>query len=325
MSSLCFSPNPFAKLWFMKNILPLILLIFSSISYGQEKLNILDIYLQELISTPLDEYSSHLDLEDIEWRKKTIKKITSDNYREPSFLKTALVLNMLRHKLGNENYINGIDAYLLQLNESNAPTKIKDFISTLETQSDKDLSNFFNDWVVGKGYPSYEINWSQNSNNHNINIVVNQIQSDPSVAFFEMPLEIKISNKNDDFKIIRLDLNENNQHFTVNANFIIDKVEFDPENQLISRNNSVTTGVDQEILDTYFSLYPNPVKNALNIQNLSDATVEKISIYDMLGALVLEEINPLLAINLKPLSFGMHLVKIETNLGVLHKTILKEE
>ena len=104
-----------------------------------------------------------------------------------------------------------------------------------------------------------------------------------------------------------------------------DKVEVDPEHHLISKNNTVKNGVDQEILSTNISLYPNPAKNALNIQNVSDAVVEKVSIYNMLGKLVLEESNPLLAINLKPLSFGIHLVKIETNQGVLHKTILKEQ
>jgi hypothetical protein len=45
----------------------------------------------------------------------------------------------------------------------------------------------------------------------------------------------------------------------------------------------------------------------------------------MLGKLVLQQSNPIAAINLKPLSFGIHLVKIETSKGTLHKTILKAQ
>ena len=318
-------PLSFAKLLLMKKKLPLILLIFSCFLFSQENLNIHDAYLQELISIPEDDAAINIETNDPNWRKTTIEKITSESYREPSFLKTAMVLHMLNYKLGDENYINGIDAYLLEINDNKSTASIKDFQLSLEGQTGEDLSDFFNDWTVGKGYPSYEISWFQNGKTNEITIVASQIQSDPSVTFFEMPIPIKVSNDNGDSQIIRLKLSENKQSFTGKLPFKINTVEVDPEHHIISKNNTVKNGVDQEILSTNISIYPNPAKNSLNIQNASDAIVEKVSIYNMLGKLVLEESNPLLAINLKPLSFGIHLVKIETNQGVLHKTILKEE
>ncbi|MDY7395742.1 T9SS type A sorting domain-containing protein [Aureibaculum sp. 2210JD6-5] len=309
----------------MKKKLPLILLIFSCFLFSQENLNIHDIYFQELISISEDEFDVNSDSKDLDWRKSVIEKITSENYREPSFLKTAMVLHMLKYKLGDETYNDNVDAYLLKLNEDNSSMSIKDFQLSIEERTGEDLSDFFNDWFVGKGFPSYEISWFQNKKTNEVNFVVSQIQSDASVAFFEMPVPIKVSNNNGDSQIIRLELSENKQSFTGKLPFEIDNVVVDPEHHLISKNNTVKNGVDQQVLSTNISLYPNPAKNALNIQNGSDAIVEKISIYDMLGKLVLEESNPLLAINLKPLSFGIHLVKIETNQGVLHKTILKEQ
>ena len=309
----------------MKKKLPLILLIFSCLLFSQESLNIHDIYLQELITVSEDDFDTNLNAEDLQWRKATIEKVTSENYREPSFLKTAMVLHMLKYKLGDEHYNNSIDAYLLKLNESNSAASIKEFQTSTEKLTGEDLSDFFNDWTTGKGFPSYEISWFQNEKTNEVNFVVSQLQSDASVAFFEMPVPIKVSNGDGDSQIIRLELSENKQSFTGKLPFKIDNVEVDPEHHLISKNNTVKNGVDQEILSTNISLYPNPAKNALNIQNASDAVVEKVSIYNMLGKLVLEESNPLLAINLRPLSFGIHLVKIETNQGVLHKTILKEQ
>ncbi len=308
----------------MKRILPLILLIFSCISYGQEKLNIHDVYLQELIVNSEGSNLVNLDTDDVHWRANTVRQITSETYKEPSFLKTAMVLHMLKYKLGDDNYNNSIDAYLLELDGNVDSASLKRLQSTIEAQTNEDLSDFFNDWFIGKGFPSYEISWFQNKETNAINITAKQKQSDVTVSFFEMPLPIRVSNKNGDSQFIRLELSENKQGFKGMLPFKIETVEIDPEYQLISSNNIVKNGVDQEVLNNTIALFPNPVKNHLNIQNYSDAVVEKVSIYNMLGKLEIEENNPLLAINLKPLSFGIHLVKIETDQGILHKTILKE-
>ena len=292
--------------------------------YGQEKINILDVYLQELITVPVGENFANLDTEDVNWREASIKKITSETTEKYSFSKTAMVLHMLKYKLGDENYTNCIDAYLLELNENNTSATLTSFQASLEANSNADLSDFFNDWFIGSGYPSYEVSWFQNKKTKAISITAIQEQSDASVSFFEMPLPIMVSNKNGDSQIIRLELSENKQSFKGMLPFEIDSVVVDPEFQLISNYNTIKNGVDQEILNNTISLYPNPATNHINIQNSSNAIVEKVSFFDMLGELIFEENNPLLAINLKPLGFGIHLVKIETDQGILHKTILKE-
>jgi len=309
----------------MKKYLLLILFIFSTISYAQEEIEIYDSYLNELI-TPMGEKSIiYFDSEIISQRRATVNKITSDNYFDPSFLKTAMVLHMLKYKLGDEDYTNAIDAYVLELNQSNLTATLKGLHESIEKQLGIDLSDFFNDWFIGKGYPSYEISWFQNESNNNISLTATQTQSDNSVSFFEMPVPIKVSGEEGESQFIRLELSENKQSFTGFIPFKIKTVEIDPDYQLISKDNIVKIGIDQEVLNTTISLYPNPARNSLNIQNSSEAEVEKVSIYNMLGKLVLQETNPIAAINLKPLSFGIHLVKIETTQGTLHKTILKKQ
>ncbi len=309
----------------MKRISPLILLIFSFFSYGQKEINIQDIYLQEIITITEDGDIVNNDTRDSTSREIAINKITAENPNQSSFLKTTMILNMLKYKLGDEIYNNSIDTYLLELNTKNEKASLKSFQTSLETTTNEDLSGFFNDWFVGSGFPSYEVSWFQNKKTKAISITATQEQSNTSVSFFEMPLPIKVSNKNGESQIIRLELSENKQSFKGKVSFDIDSVVVDPEFQLISKDNTVKNGVDQEILNTTISLYPNPATNHINIQNNSDAIVEKVSFFDMLGKLVFEEDNPLLAINLKPLSFGIHLVKIETDQGTLHKTILKEK
>ena len=309
----------------MKKILLLILLIFSTYSFAQEQLNIYDSYLQELIISDQEKSNINFDSENISWRKSTVEKLTSITYKDPSFLKTAMVLHMLKYKLGDEEYYRGIDVYLEELLRNGEKVTLNSFKYSLENETGEDLSDIFNDWFIGKGFPSYDISWFQNEETKTINFTVEQEQSDISVSFFEMPVPVKVISDKGDSQIIRLELSENKQSFTGALPFLIKTVEVDPEYQLISYNNTVKKGIDQEVLNNTISLYPNPAKNVIKIQNYSDAIVEKVSIYNMLGKLVLEETNPISAINLTPLSFGIHLVKIETSRGTLHKTILKQQ
>ncbi len=311
----------------MKEILLLFLFIFSGILYAQEEEEptIRDYYLNELINTSEEKSIVDFDTEQITWRKITVEKITSSSYSDPSFLKTAMVLHMLQYKLGDEDYLKGINAYVLELNQQKESATVAGFKKSLEYHLDVDLSDFFNDWFTSKGFPSYEISWHQNEKTHVITISVKQYQSDTSVSFFEMPVPVKVSDENGASQFIRLELSEDKQSFSGMIPFIIKNVKIDPEYQLISKNNIVKSGVDQETLSTTISLYPNPAKDFLNIQNSGNAIVEKVSIFNMLGKLVIEETNPVAAINLKPLSFGIHMVKIETSEGTLHKTILKKQ
>lgn len=309
----------------MKKFLLLILFIFSIFSYAQEKYSIYDSYLNEIINPTEEKSVLDIDFEKLAQRKLVVNKITTGKYYNPSFLKTAMVLHMLRYKLGDETYNSSISKYLTELDQNDQRAKLKSFRESIENQNGIDLSDFFNDWFVGSGYPSYEVSWFQNKTTNKISISVNQSQSDNSVSFFEMPIPIKVSSEDGLSQIVRLELSENKQSFTGSIPFIIKTVEIDPEYQLISSGNVVKTGIDQELLNTNISLYPNPTRNRLNIQNSSDAIVEKVSIYNLLGKLVLQKSNPIATINLKPLAFGIHLVKIETSQGTLHKTILKKQ
>ncbi|MCK0131944.1 T9SS type A sorting domain-containing protein [Flavobacteriaceae bacterium F08102] len=308
----------------MKKIPLFFFLIFSGMMCAQSKLDIRNYYLNELVSQKAVSEITTLNDEPSDWREDAVSKITSFEFMDPSYLKMTMVLNMLNYKLGDEVYLKSIKEYAFNHEGSLENSTLDDFKTILETHSQRDLTEFFNDWIKGKGYPSYEVNWYQNKANV-IHIIVSQTQSDPSVSFFEMPLPIKVIANDGTSQIIRLEISEDKQSFDGYIPFRIEEVIIDPDYQLISRNNTVKLGVDQDLLNQEISLYPNPAKNFLKVYNNSDAIVEKVSIYNMLGKLVLEETNPMASIDLKPVGFGIHLVKIQTNQGTLHKTFLKEQ
>ena len=241
-----------------------------------------------------------------------------------TYRKGAMILNMLRYKLGDATFFQAIKNYLGDVDLAFGYARTSDLINHLEAASGMDLEEFFNDWFYGEGYPSYEVNWHQNHTNNLVRFYVNQSQSHTSVSFFEMPLPVRINGSNGESEIVRLEVSEDGQTFNTEVPFEIVSIEIDPEIQLISKNNNVTLGVDIVKLQSDISIFPNPVGSTLNIANNSYAFIDKITIYNILGSVVLEEINPTSKISLDKLEFGIHLIKIDTDQGSIHKTLLKK-
>ena len=302
-----------------------------------------DIWLNEGFAT----YLAALVIEDFDgenafknWRSNTISNITSQTNGSTfvsdttnvgrifngrlSYRKGAMILHMLRYKLGDNNFYQSIKNYLKDPLLAFSYAKTNDLIKHFELVSNEDLTEFFADWFYGEGYPIYEVKWHQNQSNKIVQFTVNQSQSDTSVSFFEMPLPIKLNGTNGESEIIRLEVIKNNQQFNISVNFEVSSIEIDSEKQLISKNNAAVLGINSVNLQNNISIYPNPVKDNLTIQTNNLSNINKISIYDILGKLVLSQINPNNKISLVKLNTGIHLVKINTDHGVVHKTILKK-
>lgn len=70
------------------------------------------------------------------------------------------------------------------------------------------------------------------------------------------------------------------------------------------------------------SIYPNPVKNELNIQ--TDEIIKSIEIFDILGNCVHKEKNKKQNINIEHLSKGIYLIRIQTEKRIINQKIIKE-
>jgi hypothetical protein len=80
----------------------------------------------------------------------------------------------------------------------------------------------------------------------------------------------------------------------------------------------------EEVLESQFVIYPNPVKDVLMLYNESMSEVTSIKVYDTLGRLVLEQNNPSSQLDVSSLSSGLLFVQIETDNGIMTKKIIKE-
>jgi len=239
-----------------------------------------------------------------------------------SYYKGAMVLHMLRYKLGDEIFFNGLRSYLQDPELAYDYAATPDLIRHLERASGDDLEEFFKDWIYGQGYPTYEVIWSQ-SQEGMLNFQVNQTQSHSSVSFFEMPLPVAVYGSGGAVENLRMEISENGQNFSVDPGFPVSSVEIDPDRHLISGLNEVTLGLDEQTLDKSIAVYPNPVRDLLTLRNEGVSELRRITIYDIQGKKVLQLLNPGNQVQTHGLKFGLHLIVIDTDRGTLHKTILK--
>lgn len=73
-----------------------------------------------------------------------------------------------------------------------------------------------------------------------------------------------------------------------------------------------------------FTIYPNPVKDVLQIKGQNIDTIETIKIFDISGKLVIEEKKDINQLDVSNLSSGLFILKVETNKRIFTQKIIKE-
>jgi aminopeptidase N len=238
-----------------------------------------------------------------------------------SYNKGSMVTHMLRWKMGDTAFFQALRNYLNDSNLAYGYAITTDLKAKLEAVYGNSLTEFFNDWVYNQGYPTYTIT-AQNWGAGQAKITVNQTQSDPSVTFFEMPLEIRLSGSGGATHDVIINNNSNGQEFIVSVPFVVTGVTFDPNKHIISRNNVATLANEAFDLDQSISIYPNPANNILHIMTPTTIQTEKVEIFNALGQLVAQKKEHDFSIS--ELASGMHLLKITTSEGVIHKKFIKK-
>lgn len=143
---------------------------------------------------------------------------------------------MLRKRLGDTGFFQGMKDYLADANFAYDYAKTEDYKAKMEVASGENLTEFFNEWVYKQGYPSYTVEWSLASANL-IQFELNQTQSHASVSFFEAPVTVRIHGTGGKMQEELLDHTFGGETFDKSVAFNVASVEFGPETDLISKNN----------------------------------------------------------------------------------------
>ena len=239
-----------------------------------------------------------------------------------SYNKGAMVLEMLRFKLGDALFFQGIKNYLADPNLSFKYAVTSDLKTHLEAVYGQDLTEFFNDWIYNQGHPTYSIT-AQNWGVGQAKFVINQTQSDPSVSYFEMPVPVRVYGALGEQADIVLNNTFNGEQIITNVPFPIVSVAFDPERHLIAAaTSSVTLGNQIFDLQSAVSIYPNPSSDIIHIQMPDNLLLEKVIVYNNLGQNVMETTT--LDFSVSKLLTGVYYLDVQTAQGTYHKKFIKK-
>lgn len=148
-----------------------------------------------------------------------------------SYQKGAWVLHMLRRKLGDAIFMEGIKSYYLKYRLSNATTN--DFRMVMEEVSGMDLKVFFDQWLYSAGHPNLKTTVVKKKSK--LTITIEQIQKE---IIFDVPLMIEIELKNGEKIVKELHLNAATQNFEFTFSKKVKSYKFDPNTDLLFEMNN---------------------------------------------------------------------------------------
>lgn len=198
-----------------------------------------------------------------------------------SYAKGAYVLHMLRWELGDSAFFKSIKNYLNDPKLANGFAGNDDLIYHLESTADTTLTEFFDSWYYGKGYPIYAYGWKQEENTLHVNI--EQVPSDSLSNIFKMHLPIHVYAGGKEYKL-RVHNTKASEKFSFSFALEIDSVLFDPLNWIACKHGKMLyteTPYQQSI-----GIYPNPTSKFINIELFNLSGNANYSIYNSNGILV---------------------------------------
>lgn len=147
-----------------------------------------------------------------------------------------------------------------------------------EVTCNRNFADFFNQWYYGEGYPTFNITYYK-PNSDTLLFSINETTSAPSVtSFFKGYLQLTINSPQGDTTIV-INVNSNNQVFTLKygktpTNFIVD-----PNNWMLNNTGTITNGIVVPLkLVSFTGKATNHCSVILNWKTLNETNVKKYEI-----------------------------------------------
>ncbi len=197
-----------------------------------------------------------------------------------SYAKAAYVLHMLRKQIGDENFFAGIKSYIQDPTLVYQTALTQDFFEHMELTADTQLNLFKNQWIYGKGYPTYNVEWNQVG--IDFELTLRQSTSNSETSFFNLSVPILLKGERDSLWIHPNPVS-NQETFRWNVNFIVKQVIIDPNLDLISKGNFVI----QKPRFTNLTMYPIPAsQNLVIVPNSDFRNIDGFQIFSSTGKLI---------------------------------------
>ena len=259
----------------------------------------------------------------LQWKKDQIANITqevggsvfvsdtTDIYRifngRLSYAKGAMVLHMLRTRIGDNAFFSALRNYLSSSQLAGAEVRTSDLIEAFENTSGESLTEFFNDWIYGEGYPIVSISHLQFPDGI-VRVDLTQNASLEGFGPYEMMLPIHIQWSNGD-TLIRFPFNELNSEIWLklpaNESDSL-QITADPFSDIILLSSQIEIPTISQ--EKPFSIIPNPAIGNIYLQFPHELGLpQEIYLFNNLGQ----------TIEILPIEFGINgLMKIQPTTSI---------
>jgi len=128
------------------------------------------------------------------WAKPIVRHDFDDSseFDGNAYGKGGLVLDMLRHQLGEDAFYRGLKHYL----EANRGKNVvsADLAKAIEEETHTNVDQFFAQWVYGAGAPKFDLSYAYDDGKHQVTFKVKQTQKlEGRIGLFRIPTEVEIT------------------------------------------------------------------------------------------------------------------------------------
>ena len=240
-----------------------------------------------------------------------------------TYAKGAMMLHTLRWIVGDQAFFEAVYNYINDSNLAFGYARSMNFIHHVKQASGLDVDFFFEDWLFGSGFPSYQISW-EILTDKTINVTIHQSQNDISVDFFQLPLPIRIQ-KGTQVQDFVLQHEFDGQEFLLDTDFVPDTLLLDPDLWILKGEEVI---YQVQPLSDMLLMFPNPTTDRLTIRLKNSIDIITFArIYNTLGQCILA--TPIdnardYHFDVSQLNKGIYVVEVTTSKGTISKRLLIE-
>jgi aminopeptidase N len=245
-----------------------------------------------------------------------------------TYKKGGAIIHSLRFEVNNDSlFFVALRQYQQTYADSNAIGN--DMKSVFENVSGLDLTDFFDQWYFGEGYPTISLEWNQDTSQ--TILVVSETTSEPNATpFFKTSLELTLNSAQGD-TTVRIYVDQNNQQFVFNWNNPIQSIDVDPNQWILNTVGSITqnpnlVSVSAAEVDTKLNIYPVPATNQLTVS--AAKAIKGIRLFDMTGRAIesYAGTGENTTLDISNLSAGAYIIEVSFNgiTGTVKRLIVKD-
>lgn len=176
--------------------------------------------------------------------------------------KGAAIVHTMRGAINNDiEFFNGLKQIQIDFKDSTlSGIEVK---NSLEAASGENLTDVFNQWYFGEGFPTYNVTWNQIGSV--LVVKIDHSTSMPTVTpTFTTPLELKITRVGSTDTLIRFAIPSNSITYSVDLNGTANTFTVDPKNWIINAAGTIVNDVNLLNMNEYdeisqpLTISPNP-------------------------------------------------------------------